>query len=73
MLIHKVPLAQSVILALNRAMLALEEATRAGTTLVFGYLGGAPLGRASLRVTVGGALAMAVTALIGRILGVAVG
>ncbi len=37
------------------------------------YLGGAPLGRASLRVTVGGALAMAVTALIGRILGVAGG
>lgn len=34
------------------------------------YLGGAPLGRASLRVTLGGALAMAVTALIGRILGV---
>src|ERR1017187_7251637 len=38
-----------------------------------GYLGGAPLGRASLRVTVGGALDMAVTAVIGRILGVAVG
>jgi vacuolar iron transporter family protein len=38
-----------------------------------GYLGGAPLGRASLRVTLGGALAMAVTALIGRILGVSVG
>jgi VIT1/CCC1 family predicted Fe2+/Mn2+ transporter len=38
-----------------------------------GYLGGAPLGRATLRVTLGGALAMAVTALIGRILGVAVG
>jgi len=38
-----------------------------------GYLGGAPLGRASLRVTCGGALAMAVTALIGRILGVAAG
>ncbi len=37
-----------------------------------GYLGGAPLGRASLRVTLGGALAMAVTALIGRILGVSV-
>ena len=35
-----------------------------------GYLGGAPLGRASLRVTLGGALAMAVTALIGRILGI---
>ena len=38
-----------------------------------GYLPGAPLGRASLRVTLGGALAMAVTALIGRILGVAAG
>ena len=38
-----------------------------------GYLGGAPLGRASLRVTLGGALAMAVTALAGRILGVAAG
>jgi len=38
-----------------------------------GYLGGAPLVRASLRVTLGGALAMAVTALIGRILGVSVG
>jgi vacuolar iron transporter family protein len=38
-----------------------------------GHLGGAPLFRASLRVTLGGALAMAVTALIGRILGVSVG
>ena len=38
-----------------------------------GYLGGAPLGRASLRVTLGGALAMAVTAVIGKILGVSVG
>jgi len=37
-----------------------------------GYLGGAPLGRASLRVTLGGALAMAVTAVIGRILGVSI-
>ena len=38
-----------------------------------GHLGGAPLGRASLRVTLGGALAMAVTAAIGRLLGVSVG
>ena len=38
-----------------------------------GYLGGAPLGRGALRVTVGGALAMAVTALIGRLLGVSAG
>ena len=38
-----------------------------------GHLGGAPRGRAALRVTLGGALAMAVTAVIGRILGVSVG
>jgi VIT1/CCC1 family predicted Fe2+/Mn2+ transporter len=38
-----------------------------------GHLGGAPVGRATWRVTLGGALAMAVTALIGRILGVSVG
>jgi VIT1/CCC1 family predicted Fe2+/Mn2+ transporter len=38
-----------------------------------GYLGGAPLVRASLRVTLGGALAMAMTAVIGRILGISVG
>jgi len=38
-----------------------------------GHLGGAPLGRATLRVTLGGTLAMIVTALIGRILGVSVG
>jgi VIT1/CCC1 family predicted Fe2+/Mn2+ transporter len=31
-----------------------------------GHLGGAPLGRAALRVTLGGALAMAVTAVIGK-------
>ncbi len=37
-----------------------------------GHLGGAPLGRAALRVTIGGGLAMAVTALIGRLLGVSV-
>jgi vacuolar iron transporter family protein len=38
-----------------------------------GHLGGAPLGRAALRVTLGGALAMAVSAAIGRLLGVSVG
>jgi vacuolar iron transporter family protein len=35
-----------------------------------GFLGGAPIGRAALRVTIGGAIAMTVTALIGRIVGV---
>jgi VIT1/CCC1 family predicted Fe2+/Mn2+ transporter len=38
-----------------------------------GHLGGAPLGRAALRVTLGGALAMAVTAVIGRLVGLVVG
>ena len=37
-----------------------------------GHLGGAPIGRAALRVTIGGSLAMAVTALIGRLLGATV-
>jgi vacuolar iron transporter family protein len=45
----------------------------AGLGAFGGHLGGAPLLRASLRVTVGGALAMAVTAAIGRILHVSVG
>ena len=38
-----------------------------------GHLGGAPLGRAVLRVVIGGTLAMAVTAAIGRLFGVATG
>ncbi len=38
-----------------------------------GYLGGAARGPAALRVTIGGAIAMAVTAAIGRILGVSIG
>jgi VIT1/CCC1 family predicted Fe2+/Mn2+ transporter len=38
-----------------------------------GHLGGAPVLRASLRVTLGGTLAMAVTAAIGRILGISIG
>ena len=37
-----------------------------------GHLGGAPIGRAALRVTIGGGLAMTVTAVIGKILGVSV-
>jgi VIT1/CCC1 family predicted Fe2+/Mn2+ transporter len=36
-----------------------------------GWLGGAPMARAALRVTVGGVAAMTVTALIGRLLGAA--
>ncbi len=52
---------------------AFSLASLAGLGAFGGHLGGAPLGRAALRVTLGGALAMTVTALIGRILGVAVG
>ncbi len=37
------------------------------------YLGGAPILKAALRVALGGALAMAISAGVGRILGVAVG
>jgi len=36
----KLPFAKDAFLALNDAMLALERATQAGTSLVFGYLGG---------------------------------
>ena len=41
--ILKLPGAQAVFAAMNDALLALERATRAGTGMVFGYLGGAPL------------------------------
>jgi VIT1/CCC1 family predicted Fe2+/Mn2+ transporter len=40
---------------------------------VGGRLGGAPMGRAALRVIMGGALAMAVTAAVGRLFGVIAG
>ena len=42
-LLLKVPPVQQFFLALNDGLLALERATQAGTSLVFGYLGGAPL------------------------------
>jgi VIT1/CCC1 family predicted Fe2+/Mn2+ transporter len=45
----------------------------AGLGAFGGHLGGAPIGPAAWRVTVGGALAMAVTAAVGRIFGVAMG
>jgi VIT1/CCC1 family predicted Fe2+/Mn2+ transporter len=55
------------------AIAALSLISLAGLGALGGHLGGAPLGRAMLRVTIGGALAMAVTAAIGRIFGVAMG
>jgi len=39
----KFPLAQKTFFALNQAVIALQEATNAGTAMVFGYLGGGPL------------------------------
>jgi VIT1/CCC1 family predicted Fe2+/Mn2+ transporter len=55
------------------AIAALSLASLAALGAFGGHLGGAPIGRAAVRVTLGGALAMAVTALIGRILGVSLG
>ena len=55
------------------AIAALSLASLAALGALGGRLGGAPLGRAALRVTVGGALAMAVTAAIGRLVGASVG
>ncbi len=39
----KVPAARGVFLGLNDAVLALQHATKAGTSLVFGYMGGGPV------------------------------
>ncbi|MFA5631466.1 MAG: nucleoside transporter C-terminal domain-containing protein [Porticoccaceae bacterium] len=41
LLLLKLPQAQAAFLGLNKVVLSLEEATRAGTSVVFGYLGGA--------------------------------
>lgn len=42
-LLLKVPIFQSAFLLLNSVVIALENATRVGTTMVFGYLGGGTL------------------------------
>lgn len=42
-LMLKVPVFSGVFMALNKVVLAMEEATRAGTSFVFGYLGGGPI------------------------------
>lgn len=41
--IFRLPGARRLFAALNDALLAVEQASRAGTTVVFGYLGGGPL------------------------------
>lgn len=42
-IILKLPGAQAIFARLNDALLAIEKATRAGTSMVFGHLGGGPL------------------------------
>ncbi len=42
LLLVKLPLMRGLFSTLNEAILVLEQATQAGTSLVFGYLGGAP-------------------------------
>ena len=39
----KLPASREVFIAINNVLLSLEQATRAGTSFVFGFLGGAPL------------------------------
>jgi CNT family concentrative nucleoside transporter len=43
LMLLKLPLFRELFLSLNSLIAALEESTRAGTTFVFGYLGGGPL------------------------------
>jgi concentrative nucleoside transporter, CNT family len=43
LILLRLPFFQQAFMALNSVVLALEEATRAGTSMVFGYLGGGPL------------------------------
>jgi CNT family concentrative nucleoside transporter len=43
LLLLKLHLFQQLFLGLNSVVLALEESTKAGTSMVFGYLGGGPL------------------------------
>jgi len=54
------------------AIAGLSLASLAALGALGGHLGGAPPGRASLRVAIGGALAMAVTAVIGWILSISI-
>ena len=70
-----VPIAALLIAPLSRGIPAIAVLSLVSLALLGafgGHLGGAPVGRAALRVTIGGALAMAVTAVIGRLLGVSV-
>ena len=53
------------------AIATVSLASLAGLGAIGGYTGGAPMLRAALRVTIGGGVAMATTALIGHLRGIA--
>src|SRR5665647_18276 len=57
----KVPLFRQLFLGLNSVVLAFQEATQAGTSFVFGFLGGGPLPFAE--TTLGGSFSLAFQAL----------
>lgn len=61
LLMFKVPLFRQLFLSLNAVVLAFQEATQAGTTFVFGFLGGGPLPFAE--TTQGGSFSLAFQAL----------
>jgi VIT1/CCC1 family predicted Fe2+/Mn2+ transporter len=70
-----IPIA-AIVLVPDHALYAIPVASLVGLAALgaFGaYLGGAHILRATVRVTIGGAIAMALTALVGRLLGVAAG
>ena len=61
LIVLRLPQAQSVFASLNNAVVALQNATEAGTSFVFGYLGGGPL--PFEETAVGGSLVLAFRAL----------
>ena len=61
LIVLRLPAAQSVFASLNNAVVALQNATEAGTSFVFGYLGGGPL--PFEETAVGGSLVLAFRAL----------
>ena len=61
LIVLRLPPAQSVFASLNNAVVALQNATEAGTSFVFGYLGGGPL--PFEETAVGGSLVLAFRAL----------
>jgi len=71
-----IPLAAFLVAPASVRALAIAAISLVSLTVLGGLggkLGGAPVVRAALRVTLGGGLAMAVTAAIGRLLGISVG